>query len=52
VHEYWVIDLNARRLHVHRRDGDWPAPPVALTETLEASLIPGLRVRIADLWAG
>jgi Uma2 family endonuclease len=52
VREYWVIDLNAERLYVHRQDGEWPSAPVLLTQTVEASLIPGLRVRIADLWTG
>jgi Uma2 family endonuclease len=52
VREYWVIDLNAARLHVHRADGAWPAPPTPLTTTVEPGLIPGLSVRIADLMAG
>jgi Uma2 family endonuclease len=52
VREYWVIDVNAGRLHVHRADGEWPAAPVALTEPVEAGLIPGLRVRISDIWTG
>jgi Uma2 family endonuclease len=49
VREYWVIDVNAGLLHVHQADGEWPAVAVALTETVEAGLIPGLKVRIADL---
>lgn len=52
VREYWAIDLNARRIHVHREPGpdgyvsvqvferDQPAP---------ALLIPGLTLRLADL---
>lgn len=48
VREYWVADVNAGVTHVHRLDGAWPAPPVAFTTALEPSLIPGLRVRIAD----
>ena len=51
VREYWVIDLNAERLHIHRADGAWPAPPVPLTTTVEPMLIPGLSVTIADLLA-
>ncbi|HEY1751280.1 MAG TPA: Uma2 family endonuclease [Caulobacteraceae bacterium] len=48
VCEYWVIDVNARRLHVHRADGAWPSPAVPLTDIIEPALIPGLRLRIAD----
>jgi Uma2 family endonuclease len=51
VREYWVIDLNAACLHVHRADAAWPAPPAPLTTTVEPSLIPGLSVRIADFFA-
>jgi Uma2 family endonuclease len=51
VREYWVIDLNAGLLHVHRADGAWPAPPAPLTTTLEPVLLPGLTVRIADFLA-
>ena len=49
VREYWVIDLNARQVHVHRADGDWPAFALPFTSTLEPALIPGLKVRLADL---
>jgi Uma2 family endonuclease len=52
VQEYWVIDLEAEQLFVHRADGAWPAPPVPLTTPLEPALIPGLSVTIADLLAG
>jgi len=51
VREYWVIDLDAQQLHVHRLGGQWPAPPVPLTTPLRPQLIPGLSVVIADLWA-
>jgi Uma2 family endonuclease len=50
VREYWVIDLNAGLLHVHRQSGDWPAPALPLTATVTPELIPRLRVVIADLW--
>ena len=52
VREYWVIDMVGRRLIVHRVDGAWPAAPLPLTAEVEAALVPGLRVRIADLWPG
>jgi Uma2 family endonuclease len=51
VREYWVVDVERRETHVHRRDGEgWakgdPVPfdaPIALTQ------IPGAALRIADL---
>jgi Uma2 family endonuclease len=52
VREYWVVDLNAALLHVHRADREWPAPPVAFTETVEPVLLPGLGIRIADFLFG
>jgi Uma2 family endonuclease len=48
VREYWVVDINASCVHVHRLDGEWPAAPVPLTTALTPSLIPGLSVVIAD----
>jgi Uma2 family endonuclease len=48
VREYWVIDVNAAVVHVHRLAGAWPAAPVPLTTALTPSLIPGLSLRIAD----
>ena len=49
VREYWVIDLNALRLYVHRADGAWPAPAVPLSTPVTPGLIPDLRVTLADL---
>jgi hypothetical protein len=48
VREYWVVDVNAGVLHVHRADGAWPAAAIPLTEAIEPRLVPGLRIRIAD----
>lgn len=53
VREYWVIDLVQRLLHVHRgptADGytDTP-PPFGAEDAVEALLVPGLILRIADL---
>ena len=48
VREYWVIDVNAACVHVHRLDGKWPAGPVPLTTALTPSLIPGLSLTIAN----
>jgi Uma2 family endonuclease len=51
VREYWVIDPNERRVFVHRLQADRTfATPQSLNadEAVEASLIPGLRLRLAD----
>ncbi len=55
VRDYWVIDLKARRVSVHRNPdhGRYPPPREASAEeTVEALLIPGLRLRLADLPRG
>ncbi|MDZ4761627.1 MAG: Uma2 family endonuclease [Alphaproteobacteria bacterium] len=50
VRECWVIDAEARATYIHRLDGAWPAlPPTPFDQPLEARLIPGLSIRIADL---
>ncbi len=48
VREYWVVDVNAALVHVHRLEGEWPAAPVPLTTALTPRLIPDLSVTIAD----
>lgn len=53
VREYWVIDIQQRLLHRHREPSpegyrDLP-PPFSATDTVEALLIPGLKLRMADL---
>jgi Uma2 family endonuclease len=48
VREYWVVDINARCVHLHRLDGGWPAATVPLTTAHTPSRIPRLSVRIAD----
>jgi hypothetical protein len=52
VREYWVADVNAGATHVHRLEGPWPDAPAPFSAELEPSLIPGLRVRIADFLPG
>ena len=52
VRDYWVIDLKARRMHVHRTPGPDGYADVAIADaaaTVEALLIPGLVLRLADL---
>lgn len=52
IRDYWVIDLNARRVHVHRDPGAKGYTSVEVFERdqpVSALLIPGLTLRIADL---
>ena len=52
VRDYWVIDLNADRIHVHRSPTEEGYRDVTVHGTeqrVEALLIPGLSLRIADL---
>ena len=52
VRDYWVIDLNARRIHVHRSPGEDGYADVTVHDAaarVEALRIPGLALRIADL---
>lgn len=52
VREYWVVDPNAKCIHVHHRgaDGHYGAPErVGFEDTLNARHIPGLTLRLADL---
>lgn len=53
VRDYWVLDLEARRVHVHR--GPTPdgyaetLPPFGADQPVEALLIPGLSLRLDQL---
>jgi Uma2 family endonuclease len=52
VREYWVIDVKAQRLHRHREpspEGYRELKPFGPEEVVEALLIPGLALRMADL---
>ena len=52
VRDYWVIDLNANRVHVHRDPQDDGYASITVHDAdarIEALLIPGLALRIADL---
>ncbi len=52
VRDYWVIDLNANRIHVHRDPREEGYADVAVHGAegrVEALLIPSLALRIADL---
>lgn len=50
VREYWLVDVERRRVLVHRLDNGGYGEPavVAAEETVAATLIPGLKLRIAD----
>lgn len=52
VREYWVLDVSAPALHVHRdpADGVYP-PPLVLgpDDAVTPSLLPQISVRLADL---
>lgn len=47
VQEYWVADLNAQVVHVHRADA-WPAPATPFATLLSPAALPGLAIRLAD----
>lgn len=52
VQDYWAIDLNARRLHVHRDPSPEGYRSVEVFEreqAVDALLVPGLTLRLADL---
>jgi Uma2 family endonuclease len=51
VREYWVVDVDARELVVHRRFGEGFAPPnrVSAQETVTALFVHGLTLRLDDL---
>ncbi|MCW3053142.1 MAG: hypothetical protein JWN14_2312 [Chthonomonadales bacterium] len=52
IPEYWILDLNARQLHIHREpvNGDYTVVNVhAETETVTLTTPPGASVTIADI---
>ena len=52
VRDYWVIDLKARRVHIHRSPGVDGYADVTVADAatpVEALLIPGLVLRLVDL---
>lgn len=52
VREYWVVDVRARKVHVHRLSGsEGYAPPAeyGAADRVEPQLLPGLALRLADL---
>jgi Uma2 family endonuclease len=49
VREYWVVDLNAEQVFVHRAAGAWPAQPVSFDTPVMAEHVPGLSVTLRDL---
>ena len=52
IADYWVVDVKAERLHVHRDPGPAGSADIRVLErgeAVEALLIPGLVLRLADL---
>jgi len=49
VREYWVIEPEARVVHVHRLDGEWPAAPVAFETLLQPAILPRLKIGLSEL---
>lgn len=52
VREYWVVDLENSLIHIHllRNDADYGTPIVrTASETVIASFVPGLTLRLADV---
>jgi Uma2 family endonuclease len=50
VREYWVVDVQARVTHVHKREGQAWGRVVAVPfeETLHPALVPGVALRLAE----
>jgi Uma2 family endonuclease len=53
IPEYWVVDVNGRRLLVYRNpvNGDYPAPQVLVQTDVVTPLAASTTVRVADLLA-
>lgn len=49
VREYWVIEPEARVVHVHRLDGEWPAAAVSFETPLTPDLLEGLEIDLSTL---
>lgn len=52
VRDYWVVDANAREIHVHRdpKDGAYPTPQrISAHETLPALLVHNLNITLANI---
>jgi Uma2 family endonuclease len=50
IREYWVIDVNAQHVHVHRQPDGWPRAPLPFSASLQPLIIPGFQVCISDHW--
>jgi Uma2 family endonuclease len=49
--EYWIVDPQARRVTVLVRDGDvWTERAFQDHQVIASVVLPGLAVRVADLW--
>lgn len=52
VRDYWVVDANAREIHVHRgpKEGAYPTPKlIKENEALAALLVPELSITLANI---
>jgi Uma2 family endonuclease len=50
VDEYWIVDPEARSIHVYRRDGE-RLRTAATSDPLTSPLLPDLQIRLADVFA-
>ena len=52
IREYWIIDPEARCVTVLVRDGDaWVEHRFREEQQANSSILPGLAIRVSDLWA-
>jgi Uma2 family endonuclease len=52
VREYWIVDPEARSMIVLVRDGDiWVEQVFQNEEQTRSSILPGLAIKVSDLWA-
>jgi Uma2 family endonuclease len=56
VDQYWIVDPDAGRIHVHKRVGAAFVAPIELSrdagDSLTTALLPGFAVRLSDVFGG